>query len=50
MVTKTKLNATTIMDAINTRSIPVVAYSFNIIDWKMEGMRKLDRKPRKILP
>jgi len=36
------------MKAINTLAIPVVAYSFNIIDWK-EGIRKLDRKTRKLL-
>ena len=36
------------MEAINTLSIPVVAHSFNIVDWKMEGIRQLDRKKRKL--
>ena len=35
---------TTIQDL----SIPVVAYSFNIVDWKLEKVRKLDRKTRKL--
>ena len=30
------------VEAINTLSIPVVAHSFNIVDWKMEGIRQLD--------
>ena len=44
IITKTELNAIYRIEAINTRAIPVVIYSFNIIDWEMEGMRKLDRK------
>ena len=37
------------MEAINTLAIPVIAYSFNIIEWKLEEIRKLDRKTRKLL-
>ena len=37
------------MEAINTLATPVVTYSFNIMDWKMEEIRKLDRKTRKLL-
>ena len=37
------------IDAINTLAVPVVTYSFNIINWKMEELIKLDRKTRKFL-
>ena len=46
MVTKSELNAVNRMEAINT---PLVAYSFNIVDWKMEEIRQLDRKTRKLV-
>ena len=49
MVTKSELNAINRMEAINTVATPVVTYSFNIVDWKMEEIRKLDRKTRKLL-
>ena len=42
------LNASRI-DAINAFAVPVVTFSFNIINWKMEELMKLDRKTRKIL-
>ena len=45
MVTKSELNAVNREEAINT---PLVAYSFNIVDWKMEEIRQLDRKTRKL--
>ena len=34
--------------AINTLAIPVVTYSFNIINWQMSEIRKMDRKTRKM--
>ena len=46
MVTKSELNAINRVEAINT---PLVAYSFNIVDWKMEEIRQLDRKTRKLI-
>ena len=49
MITKSELNAINRMEAINTLATPVVTYSFNIVDWKMEEIRKLDRKTRKLL-
>ena len=39
IVTKSELNAVNRVEAINT---PLVAYSFNIVDWKMEDLRQLD--------
>ena len=49
LVLKSELNAANRMDAINTLVVPVVTYSFNIINWKMEELMKLDRKTRKFL-
>ena len=44
-----ELNAINKIDALNTLAIPVVSYSFNIINWKMEELKSLDRKTRKLL-
>ena len=49
MITKSELDAINRMEAINTLATPVVTYSFNIVDWKMEEIRKLDRNTRKLL-
>ena len=37
------------MEAINTLAVPVVTYSFNIINWKMSEIRSMDAKTRKLL-
>ncbi len=34
---------------INSLAIPVVTYSFNIINWKMSDIKRLDSKTRKML-
>ena len=47
---KSELNAINRMEAINTLATPLVTYSFNIVDWKMEEVRKLDRKPENYSP
>ena len=49
MVLKTELNAANRFEAINTLAIPVVTYSFNIINWKMSEIKRLDTKTRKLL-
>jgi len=49
MVLKSELNAMNKIEAINTVAIPVVTYSFNIINWTLEDIRNLDRKTRKLL-
>ena len=49
LVTKSELNSINRMKVINTLAIPVLAYSFNILDWKLEEIRKIDRKTRKLL-
>ena len=49
MVLKSELNAINKIEAINTIAIPVVTYSFNIINWTAEDIKNLDRKTRKPL-
>lgn len=49
LVTKSELNAINRISAINTLAVPVVTYSFNIIDWTEQEIQNLDRKTRKIL-
>ena len=46
---KSELNATNRIDAINTLAVPVITYIFNIIDWKIKELKKLDRKTSKFL-
>ena len=49
LVLKSELNAANRIDATNTLAFPVVTYSSNIINWKMEEPIKLDRKTREFL-
>ena len=49
MVLKSELNAISKIEAINTVAIPVVTYSFNIINWTAQDIKNLDRKTRKLL-
>ena len=44
----TESNAKNKLEAINTLAIPVVTYSFNVINWNVE-IRRMDRKIRKLL-
>ena len=48
-ILRTKLNAKNKLEAINTLAIPVVAYRFNVINWNLEEIRRMDRKIRKLL-
>ena len=48
-ILKTELNSTNRIQAINTLAIPYVTYSFNIINWTILEIRKLDTKIRKLL-
>jgi len=56
LVTKSELNAANKIEAINILAVPVVTYSFNIINWQLKDIKKLDKKtincllylPRKI--
>ena len=48
-IMKTELNAKNIIIAINTLALPIVTYSFNIINWNLNEIKRLDAKIRKQL-
>ena len=49
MVLKSELNSANKLEAINTSAVPVVTCSFNIINWTLQELVKLDTKTRKFL-
>ena len=46
-ICKTQLIKTNQITAINQLAVPVLSYSFNIIDWPLVEINKLDTKTRK---
>ena len=48
-ILKSELNSKNCIEAINTLAVPVVQYSFNIINWNMADIRRMDVKTRKLL-
>ena len=46
---KTELNSKNRITAMNTLAIPVVTYSFNVVNWNLKELKKLDTKIRKQL-
>ena len=42
----TELNAKNKLEAIDTLAIPVASYSFNVINWCLEEIRRMDRKTK----
>ena len=48
-VLRIKLNARSRIDAINSLALPVVTYSFTIINWPLTKIKKVDIKIRKLL-
>ena len=40
----TELNAKNKLEAITTLAIPVVTCNFNVINWNLEKIRRMDRK------
>ena len=46
---RSELNASNRLEAIDILHVSVVAYSFNIINWKMSDINGLDTKTRKLL-
>ena len=44
IILKSELNSADKLEAINTLAVPVVTYSFNIINWTFKGLAKLDTK------
>jgi hypothetical protein len=49
MILKSELNAKNKITAIGALAIPVLRYSFGMINWRLEEIKKIDRKTRKIL-
>jgi hypothetical protein len=49
MILKSKLNAKNKFTAIGALAIPLLTYSFDIINWRLEEIRKIDRKTTMIL-
>jgi hypothetical protein len=49
MILKSELNAENKITAIGALVAPVSRYSFGIINWRLEEIKKIDRKTRKIL-
>jgi hypothetical protein len=49
MILENKLSAKNKITAIGESAIPAVRYSFNIINWRLKEIRKIDRKTRQIL-
>ena len=47
LILKTELNSKNKITAINSLAVPVVIYSFNIVNWNLTELRKLDTKIRK---
>ena len=49
LVLKSELNARNKIAAINTLAVPVILYSYGVIDWKLDEIQNLDRMTRKQL-
>jgi len=49
LVLSSELNAKNKIQAIGSLAVPVLRYSFGIINWHQEELQKLDRKTRKLL-
>jgi hypothetical protein len=49
MILKSELNARNKITAIETLAVPVLRYSFGIINWRTEEIKQIDRKTRKML-
>ena len=49
MILKSQLNARNKITAIGALTVPVLRYSFGIINWRIEEIKKNDRKTRKML-
>ena len=48
-VLQSELNAKNKLEAINTLAISVVSYHFNVVNWNLEEIKRLDRKIRKLM-
>ena len=48
-ILRTELNGRNKIETINSLAVPVVQYSFGIIDWKISELKKIDTKTCKLL-
>ena len=44
MMLKSELNARNTITAIGALAVPVLRYSFGIINWRIEEIKEIDRK------
>ena len=49
LVVKSELNARNMIAAIITLAVPVILYSYGLIDWKLDELQDFDRMTRKQL-
>ena len=49
LVLKSEMNVRNKKAAINTLAVPVILYSYGVIDWKLDEIQDLDRMTRKQL-
>jgi len=49
MIMKSELNARNKITAIGALEVPVLRYSFGIINWRIEEITQIDRKTRTML-
>ena len=49
MILKPELNTKNKITAIGALTVPVLTYSVDIINWRLEEIRKIDRTTTKIL-
>jgi hypothetical protein len=49
MILKSELNTRTKITAVGALTVPVLRYSFGIINWRMEEMKQIDRKTKNML-
>ena len=49
LILKTELNSKNRVTTINKLAIPVITYSFNIIDWNLSEVKRLGIKVRKTM-
>ena len=43
LILRTELNGRNKIEAVNSLAVPVVQYSFGIIDWKMSELKKIQK-------
>jgi hypothetical protein len=49
MILKSELNARNKITATGAQAVPVLRYGFGIINWRIEEIKQIDRKTRKML-